>query len=209
MLWIAPCHTIYNNITVPGHNIHHVNNVFSKTKERAFATFDDLLEYELEPDHDSFSFLMESLAAHVKACVGSSATKTHPATVGQTPVGAVKKITTQLQNDVANEGQPQRNNGESGKRVEAQLSSSTDVVDFGLIVETADGILGMMEEREMQLDHNTLHQYIRLLAYTGKTERAKSILESAQCRVLLETLVRRKKQFFTSHLINSYFYLHF
>jgi len=156
--------------------------------ERAFATFDDLLEYELEPDHDSFSFLMESLATHVKTCVGSSATTNHPARVGQTPVGAVKRITTQLHNEVAKEGQPQRNDGAYGKRVEAQLSPSTDVIDFGVIVETADGILGMIEERGMQLDHNTLHQYIRLLAYTGKTERVKSILEDAECRILLETL---------------------
>jgi hypothetical protein len=67
-----------------------------------------------------------------------------------------------------------------------------NTMDFASHIEAANGILDMMEERGIQMNHRILHQYIRLFVYAGETERAKGILEEifakGTCQIRLETL---------------------
>ncbi len=133
------------------------------------------MEHGLDPDSNSFSFLLEALATHVKSCVVEGRSK-------------VNKI------EHKNNSQEEEEDGDEEDLVKLQQQrrlTGENPMDFSSFIEAADAIFEMMKERGIELDHRTLHQYIRLLVYAGETVRAKGVLEDVMakktCRICLAT----------------------
>ncbi len=152
--------------------------------ESAFATFDDLLQYGINPDSNSFAFLFEALSAHVKSCLTKGSLE-----VSEHGMGTREETNFCTQEDTKSEfAKSEQPPSETNSSKTPELKT----MDFSSFIEAANEILDMMEERGIKMDHRILHQYIRLLVYAGETERAKGILEEIHakgtCQIRLETL---------------------
>lgn len=138
---------------------------------------------------------MEALSTHVQSC----ATKER---LEKNKHGEYTREETNLYTEHLTESEFAKGEEKNRELMKQQQPWSSDgssnkapdfnTMDFASHIEAANGILDMMEERGIRMNHRILHQYIRLFLYAGETERAKGVLEeilaNGTCQIRLDTL---------------------
>ena len=111
-----------------------------------FRVFEHMNDFNVEPDIVSFTCLFEALALHIKSTVSH---RLSPENKDENLEDSQNLLTSGMQ---------------------------TTKDEVASVLETVDVIFDMMKSRNLEMDHECWHQYIRILCFLKEVDRALEIL---------------------------------